>query len=157
MDAFRRGSMRVADDISLIIQNAGKTFGFLDDGRDLVAVTGDKDGRVATFPDHSDEGWPEVRVVLPAGAEFIYAANGPLSRVAIWSVGRVESEVLEELSSNPDAPRFEPRARGGVTATLGGNVTIKIRGVKAKSTVLSMRQVREPESIVEVLQNRATR
>ena len=87
--------MRVADDISFIIQNAGKTFGFLDDGRDLVAVTGDEDGPVATFPDHSDEGWPEVRVGLPAGAEFVYAANGPLSRVAIWSVGRVESEVLE--------------------------------------------------------------
>lgn len=32
MNAFGRGLLRTADDISLALQNAGKTFGFLDDG-----------------------------------------------------------------------------------------------------------------------------
>lgn len=156
MDAFRRGLWRLADDVSFAFQNAGKTFGFLDDGRDLVAISGADDGLVVTFPDHSDEGWPEVRVGLPDGARFIYAANGPLRRVAMWSVGRAESEVLEELSSNPDVPPLEPRAAGGRVATLGANATLSVRGVTADSTALSVKQVREPEAIGVVLSNRAT-
>lgn len=147
----------MADDVWFAFQNAGKTFRYLDDGRDLVAISGDDGGHVITFPDHSDEGWPEVRVGLPVGAELVYAANGPLSRVAILRVGRAESEVLEELSSNPDVPPLKPRARGGLVATLGANVTLMVKSRSAESTWLKVKQVREPEAIVVVMRNRATR
>ncbi len=157
MDAFRRGLLRTADDISLAFQNAGKTFGFLADGRDLVMISDGEGGRVATFPDHSDEGWPEVRVGLPVDAKFVYAASGPLTRVARWKVGGLESEVLEELSSNTDVPPFESRAGGGVVATLGFNAILTVKGATAELTLLSFEQVCEPEAIFAGAQNRATR
>jgi hypothetical protein len=154
MDAFRTGLFRTADDISLAYQNAAKTFGFLTDGRDLVVISGGEGGRVATFSDHSDEGWPEVSVGLPRGARFAYAANGPLTRVARWKVGRPESEVLEELSLRTGAPRFESRSGGGAVAPLGFNANLKVRGATAEFTLLSFSQVREPEAIRAVIQNR---
>ncbi len=157
MDAFRSGLLRTADDISLAFQNAGKTFGFLADGRDLVVISDGEGGRVATFPDHSDEGWPEVRVGLPVDAEFVYAASGWLTRVARWKVGRAASEVLEELSSNTDVPPFESRAGGVFVATLGFNATLKVKVATAELTLLSFAQVREPEAIRAVMRNRATR
>ncbi len=157
MDAFRRGLLRTADDISLAFQNAGKTFGFLADGRDLVMISDSEGGRVATFPDHSDEGWPEVRVGLPIDARFAYAASGWLTRVARWKVGSAESEVLEELSSNPDVPAFESRAKGGVVAKLGFNATFAVKGLTAEWSGLRLKQVREPEAIRTALKNRATR
>ena len=156
MDAFRRGLVRAADDFSLAFQNAGKSFGFLDDGRDLIAMSGDDAAPVVTLPDHSDEGWPEVRVGLPVGSVFRSAINGPLSRVATWSVARTASEVLRELSSNPDVPRLERRAGGGVVATLEANAILKVKSVNAESTWLLVKQLREPEAIGVVLRNRAT-
>ena len=147
MNAFGRGLFRTADDISLALQNAGKTFGFLDDGRDLIAISDGDGGLVATFPDHSDEGWPEIRVGLPAGARFVYAAIGPLTRVARWKVGGTESEVLEELRSNTDVPSFRSRAGGGVVATLGFNAALKVKGA-GELTLLSFEQIREPEAIM---------
>jgi len=157
MDAFRRGLLRTADDISLAFQNAGKTFGFLADGRDLVAISDGDGGPVATFPDHSDEGWPEVRVGLPVDAKFAYAASGPLTRLARWKVGGTESQVLEELSSNTDVPPFESRANGGFVAALGLNATLTVKGATAELILLSFEQVREPEAIRTTIQNRATR
>ncbi len=44
MDAFRSSLLRTADDISLAIQNAGKIFGFLADGRDLVIISDHEGG-----------------------------------------------------------------------------------------------------------------
>jgi len=107
---------------------------------------------VATFPDHSDEGWPEVRVGLPVDANFVYAASGPLTRVARWKVGRAESEVLDELSSNTNFPPFELQAGGGVVAPLGFNATLRVKGATAELTLLSFEQVREPEAIRGVMQ-----
>lgn len=157
MDAIRRGLLRVADDVSLAFQNAGKSFGYLDDGRDLVAMSGDDASPVVTFPDHSDEGWPEVRVGLPVGSVFRSAMNGPLSRVATWRVARTESEVLKELSASPDVPPLEPTAGGGVVATFGANAILKVKSVNVESTWLSVTQLREPEAIGVVLRNRAAR
>ncbi len=155
MDALRKGLMEMADVASLAFQNAGKSFGFLDDGRDLVRVAGGEDAPVVTLPDHSDEGWPEVSVHLPRGARFRYAANSPLSRVAIWVVDRAESDVLAELSSQPQSPQFSPRKIGGVAASLGVNATLKVRGVNPASTLLSIRQLRDPDAIGEVLRGRS--
>ena len=156
MDAFRRSLLRTADSWSLAFQGAGKIFAFLADGRELVRISDGEGGRVATFPDHSDEGWPEVRVGLPVDAEFVYAASGWLTRVARWKVRGAESEVLEELSSHPDVPPFESRADGVVVATLGFNATLKVKVATAELTLLSFAQVREPEAIRAVMQNRAT-
>lgn len=109
---------------------------------------------MATFPDHSDEGWPEVRVGLPLDAKFVYAAIGPLTRLAMWKVTGAESGVLEELSSHPDVPAFESRVGSGVVATLGFNATLTVKGLTAESTGLRFKQVREPEAIRAVLRNR---
>ena len=157
MDAFRTGLIRIVDNISVNFQNAGKIFGFLEDGRDLVAISDGKRGRVATFRDHSDEGWPEVRVGLPADARFVSASSGWLTRVAMWEVEGAESEVLEELSSNPDVPVFESRAGGGVVATLGLDATLEVKGVKPELTMLRFKQVREPEAIRRVMRSHASR
>ena len=155
MDAFRRGLVRAADDISLAFLNAGKSFRFLADGRDLLEISDGEGGRVATFHDHSDEGWPEVSIGLPADAIFVYAASGVLSRVARWKVERAKSEVLEELASNFDVPPFKSRSGGGVVATLGRNATLKVRAATSELTLLSFEQVREPEAISSLLRNRA--
>ncbi len=90
MEAFRKGLLRIADDISLAFQSAGKTFGFLSDAQNLIEITGSDDAHAVRFPDHSDEGWPEVYVGLPENAEFQQASIGPLSRVALWKVARAE-------------------------------------------------------------------
>ena len=164
MDTFRTGLIRIADDISLAFQHAGQTFAFFEDGRDLVAISDGEGGRVATFRDHSDEGWPEVRVGLPVDATFMFAASGTLTREAAWKVRRTESEVVEELSSHPDVPAFESRAGGGVVAKLGFNATFVVRdfprgmtGVMGDLTGVKFKQVREPEAIRTVRQNQATR
>ncbi len=47
MDAIRRGLLEAADKVSLAFQNAGKAFGFLEDGRDLIEVSEGLEGLVA--------------------------------------------------------------------------------------------------------------
>ena len=157
MDAIRTSLVRTADDIALAFQNAGRTFGFLSDGRDMVVISGSDGTRIASFPDHSDEGWPEVSVPIPADAEFAYAAMGPLTRVARWKVGHPESEVLEGLAAEPHALPFESRAGGGVVAKLGSKATLKVRGVTTGLTLLSFTQTREPDTIRAAIRKRATR
>ena len=164
MDAFRAGLIRIADDISLAFQHAGQMFAFLEDGRDLVAISDGEGGRVATFRDHSDEGWPEVRVGLPVDATFVYAASGMLTREAAWQVRRAESEVVQELSSHPGVPVFESRSGRGVVAKLGFNATLTVKGfpdemkgVTGELTGLKFKQVRKPEAIRTVRQKQATR
>jgi hypothetical protein len=157
MDALRTGLLHAADDISLAFQNAGKTFGFLSDGRDLIVISDDGDGRVATLPDHSDEGWPEVQAGLPANAEFVYAAGGWLTRVAKWKVSGPESAVIAELSARTGAPSFKSRAGGGGVASIGSNATLRVRSATSELTILSFEQVRDPEAIREVMRSRATR
>lgn len=157
MDAFRTSLIRTADDIALALQNAGRTFGFLADGRDLVVISGDGGSRIASFPDHSDEGWPEVSVPLPPDANFAYAGMGPLTRVARWKVAHPESEVLEGLSAVSQALRFEQRVGGGAVATLGSNATLKLRGVTGGLTLLSFEQAREPDAIRAAIRKQAMR
>ena len=157
MDAFRTGLMRIADNNYLNFQHATKMFGFLEDGRDLVDISHGEVRPVATFRDHSDEGWPEVRVGLPVDARFVSAASGTLTRVAKWKLRGPESEILEELSSHPDVPAFESRAKGGVVAKLGFNATFAVKGLTAEWSGLMLKQVREPEAIRTALKNRATR
>ena len=94
------------------------------------------------FPDHSDEGWPAVRVRLPLDANFVYAASGPLTRVARWKVGRAESEVLDELSSNTNFTPFALQAGGGVVDPLGFDATLRVKGAAAGLTLRSFEQFR---------------
>ncbi len=157
MNAFGSGLFRTADHVSLSFQHAVKIFGFRADGRDLVVMADAEGIRTATFPDHSDEGWPEVSVGLPADVRFSYAADGWLTRVARWQVKAGESEVLEELSLNTDAPRFKSRAAGGFVATLGLNAILKVKGVSAALTLVSFEQCREPEAWERGMRSRAER
>lgn len=157
MDAFRTSLIQTADDIALALQNAGRTFGFLADGRDLVVTSGDGESRIASFPDHSDEGWPEVSVPLPPDAEFAYAAMGPLTRVARWKIAHSEAGVLEGLSAMSQALRFQRRSGGGAVATLESNATLKVRGVTSGMTLLSFEQTRQPDTIRAAIRKRARR
>lgn len=157
MNAVGKSLLRLADDISLAMHNAGISFGFLGDGRDLIEISEGVDGRIARFPDHSDEGWPEVHTALPGDARFQYAASGPLSRVALWTVARAESEVVKRLSSRTDGPAFKPRVQGGAIAKLGPGATVQVKGASGAVTVVRIKQTRAPEAIGEVLRNRYPR
>ena len=157
MDAIRKGLLEAADKVSFVFQNAGKSFGFLEDGRDLVELSEGSEGWVARLRDHADEGWPEVEVAIPAGAEFQYALSGPLSRVVLWRVAAIESEVLKELETRIDGVRFEPRARGGAVATIGNNARLTVAAQSSGKTMLSLKQARDPDAIQDVLRKRATR
>ena len=158
MDALREGLLRAADDISLAFQNAGQSFGFLADGRSLIETSRDDAGdSVATLPSLSDEGWPEVRVPLPTNANFHSAATGPLSRVARWTVERPARDVLEELSARADSAPFESRADGRAVASLGSRARLSVKAASPGMTLLSVKQVREPDAIREVLRGRAAR
>ena len=156
MDAIRTGLLEAADKVSLAFQNAGKAFGFLEDGRDLIEVSEGLEGLVARLRDHADEGWPEVQVNLPAGAEFLYALTAPLSRAVLWTTEATETEVLKELETRSDGLRSESRTRGGAVATLGPNVRLTVAAARAGKTMIAVKQVRDPDAIREVLQKRAT-
>jgi hypothetical protein len=147
MDMFREGILRTADELSLAVQNAGKTFGLLADGRELVVVTDRSDSTVATFPDHSDEGWPAATVPLPSGSKFAYAASGFLTRVARWKVQRSASQVCDELTTRDEALVLRPRPGGIWVAALASGGVLRIKEPTPGVTLLSFEQARNPEAI----------
>ncbi len=133
MDTIRTTIFGIADDIYTAFQNAGKIFGYLSDGRDLVIISDGPDGPVVILPDHGDEGWPEVRAALPKDVAFLYAANGPLTRVACWSIQRPALDVRTE-SSLAEKTDLGPRA------------TMVVRG-KGERTMVMIRQTREADAM----------
>ena len=157
MDEFRKGVLRAVDNLTLAFRNAGQAYAFLGSGREMIHVSENGSGLTAQFADLADEGWPPFEVRLPSGAEFQHAMSAQLSRVALWRVWRSEAEVVAELRSEPAALAFKTRSGGGFQARLDNNARVRVRGVPGGGTIMSIRQVREPEMIGEVLRARARR
>ena len=157
MDAIRSALLEVADSASVAVLNAGKAFGFLEDGRDLIEEVNVEGGLVARLRDHADEGWPEVEIPLPAGSMFRYALAAPLSRAAMWSVSGTETGVRQEIEARARNARFEPGSRGGFKALLGTGIRLAVMSGREGEVLLTVKQVREPDAIADVLRNRATK
>lgn len=85
MDVIRTELLRIADDISLALQNAARSFAFYSDGRDLVRLRETESGLLGEFPDHADEGWPALAFQLPSDAAFQRASSGLLTRNAFFT------------------------------------------------------------------------
>jgi hypothetical protein len=157
MNRLGSSLFRLADDVAFSVQNAGKTFGFLSDGRDLVEIVAGSVGSVAILPDHEDEGWPELRIVIPEGAQFQYAASGPLTRVAIWTVDRPLADVVRELTSRPDGPPEPSSVAARVVFDLGGSGELRLKAAESERTLIVLRQRRDPDAVVTVLKSRSAR
>lgn len=155
MDRIRRGILRAADQLTLAGLHAGKTFGFLGSGLDSVVHEEGQSGPVVRFPDLSPEGWPGFVVPLPGVAQFRYASAGPLSRMALWQVSERQDRVIGELEGRPDGPRFEAQRDGAREASLGEGITVRVRHDGSDGSFLVVKQVREPEKIVDVIRSRA--
>lgn len=154
MDAIRHGILKSVDRTALITLNAGKIFGFLGSGRDSVDIEPDSAAPVVRFRDLSVEGWPAFEVPLPLGAEFRYAAAGPLTRVALWQVLGGHEDIIADLENRQSDLRFARLSDGVSEASLPTNVRLNLSGT-GDEIVLMIRQVREPEYIGEVLRARS--
>jgi len=154
MTSWYERFMGAADDLSFIVQNAGKSFGFLPDGREHVEVEEGPSGPVVTFVDHADEGWPTLRVGLPGSATFNYAAAGPITRVATWTVDAGLDPVLRELAAHPEVPDFERGTGRRVAIPLGDDAELRVAPHGEGGTGLFLRQRRDPSVVPEVLNRR---
>ncbi len=155
MNRIRRSILRAADQLTLAGLHAGKTFGFLGSGLDSVVHEEGQSGPVVRFPDLSLEGWPGFVVPLPRGAQFRYASAGPLSRMALWEVSEKQDRVIGELEGRPDGPRFAAQPEGAREASLGEGITVRVHQYRSDGSLLVVKQVREPERIVDVIRSRA--
>lgn len=97
MDTFRAGLLRVADEITLAVQNAGQSFSFLSDGRELVETLETEAEVEGRFSDRTDEGWPAVTFPLPPGARFHQATSSILTRTAAFSLLAALDEVAASI------------------------------------------------------------
>lgn len=154
MTSWYERFMGVADDFSFIVQNAAKSVGFLPDGREHVEVEEGPEGRVVTLADHADEGWPELRVGLPASATFNYALAGPVTRVATWTVDAEPDAVLRELAEHPEVPDFGRGSGRHVEIDLGDDAELRVGPHDSGRTGLLLRQRRDPAVVPEVLKRR---
>lgn len=154
MDAIRRGLLRAADQVTMAGLHAGKFFGFLGSGRDLIQIDQGASGPVVCFHDHTDEGWPGFSVPIPPDAEFRYAASGPLSRVALWQSVQPEQQVLDDLGSREDGVQFSNNAEGVAEARFTDSVSLRVKGIRNGTTAVIVQQVREPEIIETVIRAR---
>jgi len=158
MDPIREGIIQIADNVSAGLQNAFQTFGFLPDGRELVAVSETDAGLKATFPDRSDEGWPEFAVNIPAEAVFSHAWIGFLARRAAWTVRQAPKAVVDHLSANNEGfPAPGRRSYRGWTFLLEEGVEIGIGGARDGIIFLAVKQTREPDSIEGAVRARNSR
>lgn len=154
MTSWYERFMGVADDLSFIVQNAGKSFGFLPDGREHVEVEEGPSGPVVTFANHADEGWPELRVGLPESTTFNYAAAGPVTRIATWTVDAEMDAVLGELAAHPEVPDFERGTGRKVDIALDDDAELRVAPHGEGRTGLLLRQRRDPGVVPEVLKRR---
>lgn len=150
MDAVRRNVLRAVDRTVLAGLNAGKIFGFLGSGRDMVDIVEDPVGPSVGFRDLAGEGWPAFRVPLPPGAVFRWAGAGPLTRICLWQVPGTRAQIADELEKRHAELRFD-RTRAAWAAGLSDNVNVRIVDAGHGDALLMVRQEREPESIADVI------
>lgn len=156
MDAVRRRSLRFIDRAVLVGLNAGKVFGFLGSGRESIDIDDASSEPTVRFPDLADEGWPEFSVPLPRGANFQYAAAGPLTRIALWQAYEDCDEIAANLESRRSDLHFEKNSDRGREADLPEGVNVRLFDTGRGPVLLMIRQVRDPESIKNVLRARSS-
>jgi len=155
MDPLREGIVQLADKASLGIQNACQTFGFLPDGRELIDISSTEFGLGVTFSDRSAEGWPGFNLNLPSSAAFSHAMTGFLSRGAFWTIKQSPATVTRHLSDrNEGFPAFAGDPRGRRVLSLDNGVKITVGMASRKSTLLSVVQARDPDSIADAIRAR---
>lgn len=154
MDAIRRRSLRFIDRTILAGLNAGKIFGFLGSGRESVEIDEASSEPTVRFPNLSDEGWPGFTVPLPLGANFQYAAAGPLTRIALWLVVESREDIATYLESRQPDLRLTKTSSRVWEADLPERVKLQLAETSRGPVLMIVRQVRDPESIGNVLRAR---
>jgi hypothetical protein len=154
MDAIRRRSLRFIDGTILVGLNAGKIFGFLGSGRESVDIDDASSEPSVRFPNLSDEGWPGFTVPLPLGANFQYAAAGMLTRIAIWQAFESREDIATYLESRHPDLRFARTSGRAWGADLPEGVKFQLSETSKGAVLVIVRQVRDPESIGNVLRAR---
>lgn len=154
MDAIRRRSLRFTDRTILVGLNAGKIFGFLGSGRESVDIDDASSEPSVRFPNLSDEGWPGFTVPLPPGANFQYAAAGTLTRIAIWQAFESREDIASDLESRRPDLRFARTSGRAWIANLPEGVKLQLSETSKGAVLVMVRQVRDPESIGNVLRAR---
>ena len=150
MDALRDGLLRVADDITFALRNAGQSFAFLSDGRDMVSIAEAETGFVVALSDHADEGWPGFEFPVPGGAHFHQATESILRRCAHFVVHDDLKSVREfaravGLEGRLVGGEFRAKLKGG--ARLVAWETHYDRDRTEVRTMITVRQRREPDAI----------
>lgn len=154
MDAIRRRSLKFIDRTVLVGLNAGKIFGFLGSGRESIDIDDTSPEPTVRFPDLADEGWPGFSVPLPRGANFQYAAAGPLTRIALWQAYEDCEEIAASLESRRSDLHFAKSSDRGREADLPEGVNVRLFDTGKGPVLLMIRQVRDPESVGNVLRAR---
>ena len=156
MDPVREWIVTVADRASFGIQNAFQTFGFLPDGRELVELSETEVGLKAVFPDRSDDGWSGFTLNIPAESVFSHAMIGFLGRRVQWTVELSPRAVVSHLSThNEGFPEPDRRSRWGRNFSLENGIEVGVFGSGKGISMLAVRQLREPESIVDAIKARS--
>jgi hypothetical protein len=156
MDPIREGLIRLADKSSAIFQLVTQTFGFLPDGRELVAAEKGPTGLTVSFSDRSEEGWLPFSINIPTNSEFSHANMGLLTRVAHWTIRDHPRAVLDHLlARNEGFPEADPRAKRGQKFSLDDGVEVIVAGSERHNmTFLIVTQERDPEAVQEGIQAR---
>ncbi len=161
MDPIRAGLLRIADDISLALQNAHRSFGFYSDGRDFVQVRETESGLLGEFPDHTDEGWPALAFQLPADAAFQRASSGVLTRDALFTSAHSGADLERRFAEAGSAVRNH--SESGWSARLSDEAVMRVTsprshfGVPSPPSAILIAQRRTPDAIGQALQGLAAR
>ena len=161
MDPLRTGLLRIADDFSLAVQNAARSFAFYSDGRDFVQLRETESGVSGEFPDHTDEGWPALQFQLPNGTQFQRASSSLLTRNAFFTSSHSVAD-LERWFSELGLVVTQ-RSGSRWTATLGEGAEVRAIepkshfGVTSPPSAILITQRRTPDSLVQAIQGMAKR
>ena len=157
MDPFRAGLLRVADEITLSVRNAGQSFSFLSDGRELVQTLETESGVEGRFADRTDEGWPALSFPLPPGAKFHQATSSILTRTAVFGL----HGALDQLEESVGHAGLRAVRRGReLTIDLGPDSSMRAREYRPNGrkvrviTTIRVSQTRDPDAISAALANR---
>ena len=136
--------------------------GLLGSGREAIHEVEEDDHRFAVFPDLSDEGWPEFRMMLPPEAVLSHTTAGVFYRGAHYRSDLIREELVVRYKAGlADAGLHyesvdDPTEDFLRTRDLGGDVRIRIARARGSGTAISIGQYRDP-SIVDAAIGRVAR